>query len=95
MGLDDTEDDQAESADTAPQTESSLLAEFGNLFWKAGEYPGLQEVMLSFVKALKKASDQRTAVSDQTLLRMPVPVGAPEEPAPRDDLLGSLRGEAR
>lgn len=95
MGLDDTEDDQAESADAAPQTEQSLLAEFGNLFWKAGEYPGLQEVMLSFVKALKKASDQRTAVSDQTLLRMPVPVGAPEEPAPRDDLLGSLRGEAR
>mgnify|MGYP001584868790 CR=1 FL=1 len=76
-----------------PQTEQSILAEFGNLFWKAGEYPGLQDVMLSFVKALKKASDQRNAVSSQTLLRMPIPMIAPEESAPRGDLLSLLGGQ--
>ena len=86
-------EDQERQAQQEPQTEQSLLAEFGNLFWKAGEYPGLQDVMLSFVKALKKASDQRNAVSSQTLLRMPIPMIAAEESAPRSSLLPMIMGE--
>jgi hypothetical protein len=90
MGMEDQQE--------APQSEQGLLADFGNLFWKAGEYPGLQDVMLSFVKALKKASDQRNIVSTQSTLRMPVPTmmpqALPEESAPQGDLLSALLGGA-
>ena len=94
-GQEDAGEQRSEGAEEPqePQTEQSILAEFGNLFWKAGEYPGLQDVMLSFVKALKKASDQRNAVSSQTLLRMPIPLIAPEESAPRSSLLPMMMGE--
>lgn len=94
MGLGDMmPDEQAdEQADEQEQpTENSLLAEFGNLYWKAGEYPGLQDVMLDFIKALKKSADMRNAVSNETLLRMPTPMIAPEA-APREDLGSSLLG---
>jgi hypothetical protein len=96
MGLEDEleEDGRPSAAVSEPPTEQSLLAEFGNLFWKAGEYPGLQDVMLSFVKALKQAADQQHAVSEQTLLRPPTPITSPDEmeAAPRDALRPPMMG---
>lgn len=98
---DEMEPDLINPQGQEPKSEQGLLAEFGNLFWKAGEYPGLQDVMLSFAKALKKAADQRHMISPQqspptlrmpTSMMMPPLQARPEETAPQGDLLAMLLG---
>lgn len=94
------QDMMPEEAENEPHTPHSLIAESFNLFWQAGEFPGLQDVILSGLKSLKKASDQRGGVSTTPLLRMPSPVfpqaEQPMAPPPplgvAPDLLSILMG---
>ena len=106
-------DDKSESEPMIEEQESQdpqdMLAEFGHLFWKAGEHPGLQDVMLSFAKALRKQSDQRSIsmMTSPPLLRTPddtmppqmamprMAMAGPEQSAPQGDLLAALLGGLR
>ncbi len=96
MGLDMPMEQGAEAQqEQEPESEQDILVAAGNLFAKASEYPGLQDILLSYLKGIKKAFDQRTAVSPTTMFRMPTPIGGSTESAPPSALLGSLYGGAR
>lgn len=79
--------------DEQEDTPQGILAESLNLFWKAGEFGGLQDVIMSALKALVKASPQRQGMMASPL-RMPVsmPPQVPEQATMRDRLMSELTG---